>query len=284
MDLEAVAYADSVALTWHRSPVSQETEWIVSYNGGPAVHVYDSSYTVTGLLPNTDYTFTVRPYCSATDSGEAVSVAAHTMCLPVSLPYQENFDNITTSTSTTNYGNVPDCWNYVMTGTASYQTGSYLPRVYYSSTYSNSGSYCYYMYGVGYHILPTMPTSLDSLELTFSRYFTSASYGLEVGVMEGNTFVPVETITGTTSTHTDHSVYFGTYTGTSRVIAFRNYYTTSATIYYSGNYIDDIDVHYLPTCPRVLDVHSTGSSMTSITVDWLDQVPTTQWQKLKLNV
>ena len=266
---------NSVTLAWNTT--GSESDWMISFNNTDTL-VSDSVATIYGLLPDSSYTFAVRPVCGADDTGRARYVTAGTTCSPVTLPYQENFDNITTSTSTTNYGSVPDCWRYVMTGTATYQTGSYLPRVYYSSTYSNSGSYCYYMYGVGYHILPPMPTSLDSLELTFSRYFSSASYGLEVGVMEGNTFVPVETITGTTSTHTDHTVYFGTYTGTSRVIAFRNYYTTSATTYYSGNYIDDIDVHYLPSCPRVLDVHASASSTTSLSVDWTDQTAATMWE------
>ena len=268
---------NSVTLAWNTT--GPESEWMVS-NGTVDTLVTDSVATIFGLQPDSSYTFAVYPVCGPADTGRARYITVRTTCLPVTLPYTENFDSIrTTTTNTTEvYGLVPDCWSYIMTGTSTYQTGLYLPKVYYSTTYSNSGNYNLYIYGVGYHILPPMPTSLDSLELTFYDYATSATYGLQVGVMEGTTFIPVQTISTPASTHMQHTVYFGTYTGTSRVIAFRNYNLSSATTYTAGHYLDDIDVHYLPSCPRVLDVHAAGASTTSLRVDWIDQVPTTQWQ------
>ncbi|MBQ8703780.1 MAG: fibronectin type III domain-containing protein, partial [Bacteroidales bacterium] len=267
---------NSVTLSWNTT--GTESEWVVSY-GNTSTVVYDSIPTITGLQPDSVYTFAVRPLCDVADTGRARYITVRTACNPVTLPYQENFDGIrsTTTNGAEDYGIIPSCWNYIMTGTATYQTGSYLPKVYYSASYSHSGSYCLYLYGESYTILPPMPTSLDSLELTFWDYTTSTNYLLEVGVMEGTTFVPVQAISTPASTHMEQTVYFGTYTGTSRTIAFRNHNTT-ATTYYSYRYIDDIDVHYLPSCPRVLDVHASAASTTSISVDWIDQVPTTQWQ------
>ena len=134
----------------------------------------------------------------------------------------------------------------------SYSSASYVPQVYYGSTYAISGRYSLRLYGVGYTMLPPMPTSLDSLMLSFSHYKSSSYYDLEVGVMEGNTFVPVQTITTPASTHRqEHTVYFNNYHGNSRIIAFRNFYTTSTTSNYSYHYIDDVQVDYLPSCAPV---------------------------------
>ena len=267
---------NSVVLSWE--PVGDETEWRVTFNGGDTI-VNTNTPTITGLSANEEYLFVVRPICAVGDTGLTRSVIAHTTCNPVSLPYVENFDSIRTGTANgaDYYGLVPNCWDYIMTGTSTYQADSYQPRVYYTTSYAHSGNYCLYLNGVGYTMLPPMPTDLDSLEFTFWARVTSTSYGLEVGVMEGTTFVPVANIAPTTTT-TQYLVDFANYTGNSRIIAFRNFYTSSATTYYSYVYIDDIDVHYLPSCPRVLDVRSTAASVSTITVDWTDQTTASGWQ------
>ena len=267
---------NSVVLSWE--PVGDETEWRVTFNGGDTI-VNTNTPTITGLSANEEYLFVVRPICAVGDTGLTRSVIAHTTCNPVSLPYVENFDSIRTGTANgaDYYGLVPNCWDYIMTGSSTYQAESYQPRVYYTTSYAHSGNYCLYLNGVGYTMLPPMPTDLDSLEFTFWARVTSTYYGLEVGVMEGTTFVPVANIAPTT-TNTQYLVDFANYTGDSRIIAFRNFYTSSATTYYSYVYIDDIDVHYLPSCPRVLDVRSTAASVSTITVDWTDQTTASEWQ------
>ena len=274
LTVDMVTY-DSVQVSW--TPGGTETEWSVSSDGITWVSCFDSSYIFSGLTPSTEYTFHVKPVCSVGDTGYERTIVARTTCVAPVLPYDQNFDGITTSTTAAT-GITAPCWDAILTGSSTYTTGSYVPQVYYSSTNAHSGSYSYRLYGVGYHMLPPMPTSLDSLELTFWDYTTSTSYGLEVGVMEGNTFVPVQTINTPTSTHMQHTVYFATYTGNSRTIAFRNYYTTSATTYYSYHYIDDVHVGYLPTCAGVMAVTSTAASTNSITVDWTDVTPAISWQ------
>ena len=265
---------NSVTLAWTNG--GSESQWLID-DGTTQVVANTNPYTINGLTSNTEYTFEVRPFCAVGDTGRARVITVTTFCDPVSLPYSEDFDSHTTSTTAATGVFVP-CWNSIMTGTSSYQTGSYLPQIYYSSTYANSGSYSYRLYGNGYHMLPPMPTSLDSLQLTFSEYTTSASYGLEVGVMEGTTFVPVQTITSPTSTHADHTVYFASYTGNSRTIAFRNYYTTSTTTYYSYHYIDDVVVDYVPSCAPVMAMEVDSVSTNSITIDWVDVTPATEYQ------
>ena len=273
-NVTAALTADSISLTW--TPGSGENEWSVSL-GTTTVVVNTPAYTFAGLTANTDYTVQIRSICGAGDTSMRYTETYHTPCVAVSVPYSENFDSITSSTTAATGVHV-SCWDYIMTGSSTYQAASYQPQVYYSSTYAHSGSYSLRLYGESYTMLPPVDAPLDSLQLTFWDYTTSTSYGLEVGVMEGNTFVPIQTISTPTSTHMEHTVYFATYTGTSRVIAFRNVYTTSTTTYYSYHYIDNVVVDYLPTCPPVLDITATAASTTSITIDWTDQVTASQWQ------
>ena len=273
-NISAVVSADSINLTW--TPGGTESAWEVTL-GSSAVVVTSPAHTFAGLSPNTSYTVTVRSICGVGDTSLPYTETYRTPCVAASLPYSENFDSLTTSTTAATGVYVP-CWDQIMTGTATYQTGSYLPQVYYNTTYAHSGNYSYRLYGIGYHMLPPVTAPLDSLQLTFWDYTTSTSYGLEVGVMEGSTFIPIQTINSPTSTHVHYTVYFGSYTGNSRIIAFRNYYTTSTSTYYSYHYIDDVTVEYLPSCPPVVALTDSASTPNSITLDWIDQISAASWQ------
>ena len=274
-DVVSNVSSSSIDLAWTAG--GTETSWLVTVDNNTGTVVTTPTFSVTGLATDSIYTVSIRPICAAGDTGYAVTDVYHTTCNAVTLPYSENFDTYTTSTTAATGVHVP-CWQYILTGTSTYQTATYQPQVYYSSSYAHSGSYSYRLYGQGYHMLPPMPVSLDTLQLTFWDYTTSASYGLEVGVMEGNTFVPLQTISTPNSTHTQHTVYFLNYSGSSRIIAFRNWYTTGTTIYYSTHYIDDVEVSYLPSCPPVSNIHSVSASTSSITVDWDDMATPSQWQ------
>ncbi|MBO7052541.1 MAG: fibronectin type III domain-containing protein, partial [Prevotella sp.] len=256
-----------VDIVWSRSNSSSYTvEYGVhgfTFGTGAQTTVSTRNVSLTGLTAQTQYDVYV---CSPCDT---VFYTFTTPCAFVSLPYTEDFDSYTTSTTAAT-GVQVNCWDYIMTGSSSYQTASYQPQVYYSSTYAHSGSYSLRLYGESYTMLPPMPTSLDSLQLTFWDYTTSTSYGLQVGVMEGGIFIPIQTINSPTSTSVEYEIDFGSYHGNSRIIAFRNTYTSSSTIYYSYHYIDDIMVNYLPTCPKVSTLHATSATTTSITIDWTD--------------
>jgi len=271
--------ADSMYLSW--GSVGTESSWRVELDSAGTVttfNVTDSSIAIGGLTPNTQYTVRVYANCGAGDTSMANTIVLFTPCVEMSVPFTENFDSYT-GTTTYSSGVYPNCWSYVLNGSSTYQAASYQPFVYSNSTYAHSGSNTLRLYGVGYFSLPPMNVPLDSLQLSFWNYTTSTYYGLEVGVMEGNTFVPVEVVTAASaSTHVHNTVYFAQYTGSSRIIAFRNFYTTSATTGYSYNYLDDIEVSYAPTCMPVSDIEAVGASTTSIDVDWIDNSAASSWQ------
>jgi hypothetical protein len=235
-----------------------------TFGTGTQTSVTTRSINLTGLTAQTQYDVYIWGTC-----GDTVFYTFTAPCAAVSLPFDENFDGYTTSTTAAT-GVQINCWDYIMTGNSTYQGATYQPQIYYSSSNAHSGSYSYRLYGESYAMLPPMPTTLDSLQLSFWDYTTSTSYGLEVGVMEGNLFIPIQTINSPTSTNVEYEIDFGSYHGNSRIIAFRNKYTTSTTTYYSYHYIDDIYVDYLPTCPKVSTLQATAATTSSITIDWTD--------------
>ena len=263
--------SSSVELIW--APGNDETSWDVDYRvagttawTSAATGVSTTSYTVSGLTPATNYEFRVGFTCSSSSSDYYTVVTASTLCEAISLPYMQNFDAVATHTSTSVYGVMPNCWDYVLTGSSSYTTGTYLPGVYYSTTNANSGSYSLRLAGKGYFTLPPLATSLDSVMLTMNVYIASSNYNVVVGVMEDNgTFVPIDTANVVTSQHTPNEISFAGYTGNSHTIAFHNYYSTND---YSYVYIDDIVIDYLPDCPRIEGVTTRNVGQTDVTVAW----------------
>ncbi len=245
-----------------------------------------TSVTLSGLQHSTTYQVTIRTACSGlNDSSIASNVFVFTTdCDVVTLPYTQNFDNCN-APALTYTGILPNCWNRVMLGSSPYDAGNYLAQIYNSSTYASSGQYCLMLYGKAVVTLPEMPVSVDSLMLSFHHYCGSVGYyGLEIGVCDSNwgrfedSFVPIDTIIATDYVN-DHVLYnLATYAGTGRYIAFRNFYVTSSSIEYSTHYIDDVVVDLLPSCLPVMDVHSSAMTTSSLSIDWTDLRPSTDWE------
>ena len=268
--------ATEVTIAW--APGADETSWNIDYRvhgteawTSEATAVSTNEYTITNLQDATVYDFRVWFECGDANSTVYAGTAiGTTLCMPKTLPYTENFDNISTSTTAAdNYGVMPLCWDYTLTGTSTYTTDTYLPGVYYGTAYAASGSYCLRLAGVGVFELPEMGTQLDSLRISFSDSITSASYnGLVVGVMENGQFLPLDTVDLALGTRNYIEVMLSDYHGTSRTIALKNFYATSTTTYYSYQYIDDIVVDYIPQCSHVnnLTVDSIGEE--AVVLSW----------------
>ena len=267
--------ATSIDISW--APGADETSWDVSYRikddstwTSAATGITAQSYSFTGLNDGTDYELRVSFFC-ADDNNTLYQtiVEASTVCAPKQMPYTQNFDSLTTGTATSSLTVYPQCWDYIMTGSSTYQGATYLPGVYYSANYANSGNYCLRLYGVGYFMLPEVAPTLDSVRITFTDTITSASYaGLVVGVMENGVFIPVDTADITTGVRNFVEVKFRGYTGNSHVIALQNYHTTSSTTYYSYHYIDDIVIDYIPACTHVDNLAVADLQDTSVTLTW----------------
>ena len=268
-------------ITWNTAGAAA-TGYLVEYGPrnfalgtGTVVNTATNSITLTGLTHSSDYDVYVYTVCTALNDTSMNSnrVRFTTPCDVATLPYFENFDNCADPGTTRSP--LPNCWNYNMLSTGSYAGDSYTPAVYYTSStgYTSSGQYCLYLYGTALTVLPEMPTTVDSLYITFHHYTSSpSSYRLIIGAVDSVTpgfeasFVPIDTLIFNAN---ENNVlrFLSTYTGTGRYIAFKNYYNNN-TYDYSYHYIDDLEVGYMPSCVWPVDVHATGLTTTTAEFAW----------------
>ncbi|MBQ6683129.1 MAG: fibronectin type III domain-containing protein, partial [Bacteroidales bacterium] len=152
--------ADAVKLKW--SPGYQDTSWTVECitDGDTAWRSSglvwgDTSYTMTGLSPNTHYTFRLTAFC--TSSSTTVLKHVLTNCTHAPLPYAENLESS---------WNMPSCW-FTTAGTEGFFPGI-------SSSYSHSPSRSVRLQG-GAVVLPAFNAPPDSLELYFWAHSNGGS-------------------------------------------------------------------------------------------------------------
>lgn len=216
----------------------------------------NNTVVISGLTHSTEYQVYARAICSATDQSLWSNVYNfQTECGIYSLPYNEDFEGVT-STTTISTTVFPKCWNHEFTGTSTF----YGPSIYASSTYSYSGvnSLRFYLYkttstsasyGDAIAILPEFSTDLNVLGMKFyaRKYSTSYASEFEVGVVTDindpfASFIPVQTINPSSTAYNFYSVSFADYTGANGHIAFRAKKDVTGSGSYNYAYIDDITV------------------------------------------
>ena len=237
------------AVSVHWSALGIENSWQVGIKvDGAANYTYasgavtDTFYTFTGLSSNTEYSIVVGSLC--TDTLNTV-VSVHTNCGITSVPYSTGFEGLST-------GDLPNCWTAVQTGSSGSGT---FPSAYVYSNARTGSVYFEFESNSGQTEVAALPVmdSISSLMLTFYASLMNHNFTLEAGVMEGNTFVPVDTISNLIvgnsnnwhGSYHEYDVVFSNYTGTGNRLALR----VSA----SGSYtlmLDDISVSYNTGCQR----------------------------------
>ena len=287
--VETHSTTDSIYLSW--TPIGTESQWIVTEGANEYV-VYDTVFSMGGLSASTSYTFSVRAYCGGTDTSEAVTITARTACGYITtLPYTENFDGVTGSTTTSvAVNNLPPCWANHNTGTSTSYSG--YPMVYNSSSYAHSGSqamrfYTYTTTGTYSDQIAIMPQTdstvlpMTGLQVSFWLRSTSTSYNSHVivGVMtdptNASTFVPIEDVsTNSSTTYTQHTVMLASYTGPHGYVAFKAPQPTSS---YNALLIDDVSLEEAPTCLPVQNIMQTEATTSSVTLNWTEVGGATQW-------
>ncbi len=276
----------SISLSW--SPTGSETSWIVS-DGTNDYMVSDTVYTLTGLSATTTYLISVRAYCGG-DTSAAVAVTATTTCgVITALPFVENFDGMTGSTSTASaVNNLPSCWSNYNTGTNTSYSG--YPIVYSNSTYAHSGTNCMRFFNNGQaHFsdqIAVMPMT-DSLTLPLqglqvSFWLRDAGLNsLVVGVMtdptDRTTFVAVDTIsTNGSSTYGQHTVRLDSYNGPHGRVAFMAP-QGSAGFVYNIFFIDDVVLESLAVCLPVQNLTALNVAPNSVDVRWTETGSASTW-------
>ena len=260
-----------------------ETQW--NYVFGPAgtvdpdnatpMSANSNNITLTDLAANTLYDIYVQANCGDGDLSIWMRASFRTECAPMTLlPYEENFDSYTGSTSTsTNV--LPSCWSRYNTGTS--YTG--LPTVYASAAHSGSNSMYFYTYNSTAYsdqiaILPEIDTTaipINTLQLSlFMRsYSTSYPFNVQVGVMSDpndvNTFQLVQTLTVSGTSYVEQEAYFDNFTGSGNFIALK---VAQPTSNYNYGYIDDIVLSAIPSCSPISELNVSNIAGSSALVSW----------------
>lgn len=280
----AVTEVTTTTATVVWAPGNTETSWNLYYrmagetSWSAPVAVTGSSYTVSGLTQGRRYEFMVENTCSG--DTYAATVEATLLCAQISsLPFTENFNTWGT-------GSTPNCWS----NAASNSPTSYGVI---NGTYNHSGSTggSVYMYSSStltnktYLALPELDTLTyqpSQLQLVFSLFYTSSSYGrpaVEVGVMSdpanASSFVVVDTVqhSGALSTWETFEVPMANYTGNGAYVAMRTAFDSA----YSYFYLDDVTLEVIPTCPRPDSLTASNATTNTIDLGWHERGGASQW-------
>ena len=248
----------SVAMKVKWSPGYQDTSWTVECitDGDTAWHTSglvwgDTSYTMTGLTPNTHYTFRLTAFC--TDTFNTVLKHVLTNCTPTALPYAENLESS---------WSIPNCW-FVAPGTA-----GDVPIV--SSRFSHTGTHAIQLRG-GAVVLPDFDAPPDSLELYFWAKSNGGSnrdlyVGMVTDPLDMSTFVPLDTVS-CYSNWVAGMVRTNRYSRSSGRLAIVNADPLNTHLY-----IDDIEVSHLVPCEALSAATLDWKTDTAALVRWLDTV------------
>lgn len=223
-----------------------------------------TSTSFTSLSGNTTYYWWVRSVCSTSDISAWVAGSSFTtMCDPVAA-INQNFDSVTTPA-------LPSCWSKIIRGTTVSSFATVTTST--SSFVSSPNGAALYNSGSGTDddimlVTPLISNLNDGLhQVRFNARNTATDLNLQVGVITGYgssaTFTALQTITLTT-TMTEYTVPFTTYTGSGNAIALRM--VNNAT--YSYIYIDDFKWELVPTCYKPTGITVSGTTTTTATFSW----------------
>ena len=244
--------------------------------------VGNDSLLLENLASATSYIVKLRAFCSENDSSEwSASAAFTTECAAIStLPWSENFDGITGSSSE---HVLPICWNYI--NTCTYSSYKKYPTVYPDgySAYSQSAPNSLYFYSYyssysdydpqdQYAILPQMENISNArMKLAARRYNSSYDATFSVGVMtdpsDASSFVPVATYSPASTTYEEFEIPLHKYTGEGKYIAIKMAAATSSTN--RGIYIDDIVIEEVDlNCLGVENLKVSNISQNGVQIDF----------------
>ena len=250
--------AGSTAVKMKWNPGYRDTMWTVECitDGDTAWHTSglvwgDTSYTMTGLTPNSNYTFRLTAFC--TDTFTTVWKRVLTNCVPTALPYAENLESA--------WG-VPSCW-YASPGAVGDR-----PAV--TTRYTHTGSRAMQLYG-GAVVLPAFDAPADSLELYFWAKSGGGSVrnlyvGLVTDPLDLSTFVPLDTVVVPNYTNwVPVAVRTDRYPWEAGRLAI-----VTADPLNPWMYIDDIEVSHIVPCEALAPATLDWKTDTAALVRWTD--------------
>ncbi len=278
----AASTPNSLTLTWTDALNTNATYSLyeITSAGNTLIQsgITGTTYTVTGLSANTEYTFAMMTDCGAGDVTDLTGpVTGRTACAAMALPWTCGFE-ANEIVNTTQATALPWCTSrYVSAGTS----GTSYPYSYSSTTYAHGGSRSLYFYGstsTSYpdtmtFILPQVDVTtypMNNSRLTFWARMSSTSYNKDVYVgtltdpTDPSTYTPVGSVNVTGTTNTLYSVPLTTATATAP-------YVCVTVLKGSGSlYMDDMTLEEMPSCLEVSNLVASNITSSSVVLTWSD--------------
>ena len=280
-DLTATAITSSGAtLTWNDA-INPSTTTYTIYNGETqvATGVTGTSYTITGLNPNSDYTFNVQANCTAGDA-PMTTVSFHTSCASETMPWSENFDNWTSKSV---------CWSFLsgaFSGTPtiyssawSLTSSSYGSYITYSGKALTMNVYSTYRY---WAVTPLIGITTNEAQLSVDvavaawsastpNYDDNDTLAFAISIDGGSTFTTLLVMDNTQlnalgNTFSTITVPVTGYNG--QEVRFAIFAGSSASGGDNRIAIDNVAVTEMPSCPPIVGLHIDSQEATTVTVAW----------------
>ena len=275
---------------------SVELTWVDAFNTGATYTVYDMSdtslvatginaltYTVTGLNPNTQYSFGVIANCSATDLSNYTTISATTACASETMPWSENFDDWTAKSP---------CWSFLSgqynggAGTPTTSTSAWTLNTTYGSYITISGKaltmnlYSSNKYWAVTPLIEITGDALLTLDVAASAWSAAApnyddndTLAIAISTDGGTTFSTLQVLAqnelnALTGTYTTLFIPVTGYTGSNVRFAIYGGSTSGTSPYDNRIAIDNItvtastgDICYAPTNLTVSNITETGATL-----------------------
>jgi hypothetical protein len=265
----------SAVINWTEN--GSATQWNLEYvlggetpTGIPNATADSNPFELTGLESGTTYDCYVQADCGEGDvSWWSLPVTFTTLCDAFAVPFFEDFSSVTPPS-------IPDCWNEYETASGTYM-----------GVYTYEWTYLSPPYGLVLEngndaladVIFISPPIADD-DGAAGKYVNFFAFGyateLSVGTMsdpyDASTYNEITTVP-LTFEWTEYEVFFNNYTGDDNFIAFKGAYTGP----WQTIYIDDIIIDIPPSCPKPVDLYSSGSQTNSIMLHWTENGSATQW-------
>ena len=261
---------NSADISWNAS--DEISAWVLEYQAeGSTTWTVENvtstpEYTINNLATATTYNVRVKSDCGNEESGYQ-TISFTTQCdVITTLPYTQNFDNISSGSESA----FPNCWARPI----QYSGYPYAVTAYSHSTPAS----------LRFQSLTTSPTTavtpqfaedIHNLQLNFwlKAESTTLSGTFEVGVMtdpnDVSSFTGVWTIQPTSTSWTEYTLNFDTtaISGTNKHIAFRQHSNSSIYYYWLDDVVIDLNNGSSPTDPTVTTTAASGFTQTTATLN-----------------
>lgn len=255
--------ATTISLGWTDNNNTSATYTV--YNASDtsliASGITGTSYTVTGLTPNTQYDFIVETDCPDNDTSLWVGVSGHTDCSLEAYPYITGFENMDINIA-------PRCWE-VLGGNIFVHENT--PNAYEGDKFLHFQGSLHNLI-----VLPEMADELEGKQLRFMTrpeghysYCGALQAGYITNLADTTTFVPlVELPVSEWEFDLDYHeviVWFdGVPTG-ARAALCQN--SLHSNFYW---FVDDVNLEAQPSCVHPLNLIATDATPTTISLAWTD--------------